>query len=358
MKMGLKQQNFYDTIQVEEGENMKLVKYGEWEIAVDIEKTKEYYISYVSNSNQANRNFAEYCKVMPSEEKAFFESFGIAPECCEIEHIGVNKKKEFPCGGYYLICGRYLKYPAEELISIEELAENDFEDDREDPRINIGLFEFDFQCEDYIIKDIPGDIPEGFICVRFWCENMRWLLDEKPDADMIMYEPPRFWELGKIIKEKREAKKQRVFDLQESKQEFKTVFEQLGIGYSELNGKEIKAHKKNWVAAFSPKNADKKEISRLCLSKKKYTPFLWHIFSYEFLSSEANPKECYNNTNKGDCVIISNVDEIGFAITNTEKLTANILDGFIDVTVSEKDFLWTYCKTHESMCGPYYYKNN
>ena len=49
--------------------------------------------------------------------KSFFESFAIVPQCCEIEHIGVSKKKEFPCGGYYLICGRYLKYPKEELIS-------------------------------------------------------------------------------------------------------------------------------------------------------------------------------------------------------------------------------------------------
>ena len=337
---------------------MKNVEYGKWKIAVDIEKTKEYYRNYVINENQAHRNFSEYCKVMSSEEKAFFESFGIVPECCEIEHIGVSKKKEFPCGGYYLICGRYLKYPVEEIITVEELAENDFVDDREDPRINIGLFEFDFQCEEHIFKNIPEDIPEGFICVRFWCENMRWLLNEKPNADMIMYELPRFWELGRIIKEKKEAKKQRAFDLQERKQAFKTAFEKLGIGYSELNGKEIKAYKKNWVAAFSPKDADKKEIKKLCLSMKKYTPFLWHMFSFEFLSSEENPKESYNNANKASCVIISNVDEIGFSITNAEKLTADMLDVFIDTTVSSTDFSWTYCKTHEDMCGPYYYKNN
>ena len=166
---------------------MKIIKYGEWEIAVDVEKTKEYYQNYVINSNQANRNFAAYCKSMPAEERAFFDAFGIEPECCEIEHIGVSKKKEFPCGGYYLVCGKYLNHPEEELISAEELSENDFEDDRDDPRVDIGLFQFDFQCEEHIIKDIPEDMPKGFICIRFWCENMRWLLDEKPDSDMIMY---------------------------------------------------------------------------------------------------------------------------------------------------------------------------
>ena len=255
-----------------------------------------------------------------------------------------------------MICGHYLKYPAEELIAVEELIENDFEDDRDDPRINIGIFEFDFQCEDYIIKNIPDNIPEGFICIRFWCENMRWLLDEKPMADMVMYEAPKFWEIGKIIKEKRAAKKQQILDLEEQKQNFKNVFDELGIEYFELSEKEINLYKKNWVDAFSPNNIDKKEIEKLCLSNKKYTSFLWHIFSYEILKSEENPKECYNVENKSKCVIISNIDTIGFSITNAKKLCAERLDEFIDVTVSSTNFSWTYCKTHEEMCGPYYYK--
>ena len=151
---------------------MNTVKYGKWEIAVDIDKTREYYKSYVLNESQANRSFAEYCKVMSVEERAFFDSREITPECCEIEHVGVNKKNEFPCGGYYLICGRYMSYPKEELLTVDDLIEKDFEDDREDPRVDIGLFQFDFQCEDYEFKEIPEDMPDGFICVRFWCENM------------------------------------------------------------------------------------------------------------------------------------------------------------------------------------------
>ena len=83
---------------------------------------------------------------------------------------------------------------------------------------------------------------------------------------------------------------------------------------------------------------------------------MWHLFSFEFLSSEENPKEAYNNTNKAECVIISNVDEIGFTVTNADGLVADLLDEFIDMTVSSTDFSWTYCKTHECMCGPYYFK--
>ena len=335
---------------------MKIIKYGEWEIAVDVEKTKEYYQNYVINSNQANRNFAAYCKSMPDEERAFFDAFGIEPECCEIEHIGVSKKKEFPCGGYYFVCGKYLNHPEEKLISAEELAENDFEDDRDDPRVDIGLFQFDFQCEEYIIKDIPEDMPKGFICIRFWCENMRWLLDEKPDSDMIMYEPPKFFEIWKIVKARKTAKKQLEIYAEERRQEFKTTFERLGVGYSELGKKEIEVCKRNWVREISPEGADKKEINKLCLSKKKYTPFLWHMFSFELLSSESDPAARFNNADKSNCVIISNVDELGFALTSAERLTAEVLEDFVDVTVFAKDFSWTYCKTHENSCGPYYYR--
>jgi hypothetical protein len=83
---------------------------------------------------------------------------------------------------------------------------------------------------------------------------------------------------------------------------------------------------------------------------------LWHIFSFEILASEDNAEEAYNNTSKTNCVLISNVDEIGFVLFNADKLTADFFNDFIDATISDKALSWTYCKTHESMCGPYFYK--
>ena len=50
---------------------MNVVKYGKWEISVDLEKTKEYYQNYVINKNQANRNFARCCELLTEEEKVF-----------------------------------------------------------------------------------------------------------------------------------------------------------------------------------------------------------------------------------------------------------------------------------------------
>ena len=38
---------------------MNILQYGDWKIAVNIEKTKQYYANYKKNDNQANL-FAEH----------------------------------------------------------------------------------------------------------------------------------------------------------------------------------------------------------------------------------------------------------------------------------------------------------
>ncbi|MDD5923889.1 MAG: DUF4275 family protein [Clostridia bacterium] len=335
---------------------MKIVQYGYWKLAIDIDKTKEYYNTYEIKNNQANRNFAEYCRNLAVEEKAFFDAFGINPLCCEIEHIGADKKGNFPCGGYYFVCGKYLGCPPEELITIEEFAKNEFIDERLDPRIDVGIFQFDFQCEDYTINEIPEDMPEGFFCIRFWCEEMKWLLPERPEE--MMYEPPRFWEVHKMIKERVDSKTQQVLGLEETKSDFLHFFEEINIKAMPLDKKEIKQYKKEWINFFAPKDADIKEIKKICLSSHKYTPFLWHIFSFNFVNceSEDDAKTMFNQQNKNICVIVSNVDYIAYRLENAENITAELLDRFVDVTITASDFSWTYTKTHENTCGPYFYK--
>ena len=37
--------------------------------------------------------------------------------------------------------------------------------------------------------------------------------------------------------------------------------------------------------------------------------------------------------------------------------TAKALDDFIEIYVVGKNFKWTYIKTHEGMCGPYFMIN-
>ena len=54
---------------------------------------------------------------------------------------------------------------------------------------------------------------------------------------------------------------------------------------------------------------------------------------------------------------MSNIDDIAYRIENADALTAKILEQFIDVTVTASDFSWTYVKTHEGDCGPYFHKS-
>ena len=40
----------------------------------------------------------------------------------------------------------------------------------------------------------------------------------------------------------------------------------------------------------------------------------------------------------------------------TKLSTAKALDEMTEIYVIDSDFSWTYIKTHESMCGPYFMK--
>ena len=152
---------------------MDVVRYGEWEIAVDREKTKEYYQQYVVNEKQAHRDYLQYCEQLSEEEQRFFESFAIRPSCYATDCVG-EETIDFCCEGYYLVCGKYLKYPEDKVVTFEdaiaalkELFEKDFEGDSILSTIRIGRFSFDFQCEAHSLANIPDNIPEGFICIRF-----------------------------------------------------------------------------------------------------------------------------------------------------------------------------------------------
>lgn len=139
--------------------------------------------------------------------------------------------------------------------------------------------------------------------------------------------------------------------------EYISDFEKLGIDYTVLTETEIKIYKQKWIDTFSPEDADKRKIESLCLSNDKYVPFLWHIFSFGFLKSEADCDERYNAKDKNECVILDNIDEIGFILKNAQSLTADVIKEFLDVTIFPTDFSWTYCKTHEEELGPYFYSN-
>ena len=98
---------------------------------------------------------------------------------------------------------------------------------------------------------------------------------------------------------------------------------------------------------------------------KKYVvstgDFIWHTFSwellddYKFLKGDA-AKSAYDEINKRGALYIE-----WFKDEKTHDITwdlnsADALDKMVEVYVVASDFSWTYIKTHEGDCGPYFMK--
>lgn len=120
----------------------------------------------------------------------------------------------------------------------------------------------------------------------------------------------------------------------------------------------------NWLYAFA-KDVDKQKLDDHVLSPCN---FLWHIFSYEYVPCLKDDEA----RAEFDRIVYDKAIRFhdGFggkinAVTETGKITAESLDkedmrgkprkrGAQDVYIVAEDFSWTYVKTHEGYCGPYF----
>lgn len=85
--------------------------------------------------------------------------------------------------------------------------------------------------------------------------------------------------------------------------------------------------------------------------------YLWHLFSYkkrDCLQGEEAEK-AFNNEHKNDCYIFYQHENTALMLEEADALNVNDLLDESDVYVVDKDFNWTYVKTHETgWCGPYF----
>ncbi len=87
--------------------------------------------------------------------------------------IGLTEDKRYPTAGGYCFAGRFLEKPEEIVMTVDELAENDFVDDRPDPRVYIGRYHFTFMDPDSLFARIPEGTPEGFLYMEFFWKICR-----------------------------------------------------------------------------------------------------------------------------------------------------------------------------------------
>lgn len=113
-------------------------------------------------------------------------------------------------------------------------------------------------------------------------------------------------------------------------------------------------YKREWLMAFAPSDIKEKELVKACLDEGC---FLWHLFSYEYVSAYEgeHAQSLFDRQFKESAVLIDNIEDVCYRITNLSVLNSVFLEDWIDVTVTAEDFSWTYSKTHE-LIGPYFYR--
>lgn len=332
---------------------MEILKYGNFEIVPDIQMTKDYYSDLTPAETQVARNFAEYCKNMPDEEKAFFENLGI--DASKLTIAGTYDKKEnlLFCFGCACFCGEYLKADFPELMLPEQLAETpEIIFDYKDTTVKVGNFEIIFEREEFSAEH---NIPEGFIAFNFTLTDVPWLLDEKPEKDIIAYEPVKKWEIHKRVWNAVKAKKSSIDYKRKSIKFIEETLTENGIEFRKMGKREYERYRTEWVKRMIPSFADEKKVRAHCLGEGCY---LWHLFSFSHAhaieGTEASAE--FDATKKCKSILLCNWDEKGYVLSHTYKLKAETLEKFTDVIVTAANFGWTYCKTHEYDCGPYFYR--
>ena len=110
--------------------------------------------------------------------------------------------------------------------------------------------------------------------------------------------------------------------------------------------------RKQWEDAFTShlSNTNKKKIYM--------DQYLWHAFSYEKVTCATNDKaeELFNAQQKKSCYVFYQHSDDVLLIDRASKITASDISLEDDIYIVDKDFTWTYVKTHESYCGPYFHK--
>ena len=216
----------------------------------------------------------------------------------------------------------------------------------------VGNFEIKFANP---VHNAENGVPEGFHLMYFSCNDLPWLLEEKPKKDLIAYEEPKKWEIHKRIFEAAKAKKvERDIKRKNIKYIEETLAEN-GLEFRKMGKREYERYRDEWLKRMTPGFADEKNVREHCLGEGC---FLWHLFSYSYAhaleGAEASAE--FDITKKCKSILICSCEETGYVLSHTYKLKAETLEKLRDVIVTSANFAWTYCKTHESDCGPYFYR--
>ena len=136
------------------------------------------------------------------------------------------------------------------------------------------------------------------------------------------------------------------------KQFLKELYER-GLRFTPVNDRTTKAKWTKLFASSVPKEK-RKEVH--------FEQFRWHLFSFELLDAltAGDARAAFDAEPKDTVYLFWQHTKKAYLLENAHLLKAEDLDhDFIphpDMYLFSPEGKWTYIHTHESMCGPYFYK--
>lgn len=115
--------------------------------------------------------------------------------------------------------------------------------------------------------------------------------------------------------------------------------------------------RKQWENNFADHLSEDEKKSIFLYDEDGFCGYLWHIFSYkrrdclhEIEADLALKKEAKNS-----CFIFYQHSDEAYIVENAKALTAEDFINEEDIYIVDKEFNWTYVRTHETgWCGPYF----
>ena len=114
---------------------------------------------------------------------------------------------------------------------------------------------------------------------------------------------------------------------------------------------------KEWLYHFA------NHVSKSLLRKKVTGRgnFLWHIFSWEIIDKDKyligdGARKEFDKVDKSKAKYFSLWEDEPSLKFLEKKMDSEYIDKFSEIYVVASDWSWTYMKTHEEECGPYFYR--
>ena len=118
---------------------------------------------------------------------------------------------------------------------------------------------------------------------------------------------------------------------------------------------------KQWEYNFSNHISDEEKKSIYLFDNSGFCGYLWHIFSSDKKDclKDEQAEKAFNNEQKDHCYIFYQHSDYALILNNASMFIANDLIYEEDIYIVDKEFSWTYVKTHETgWCGPYFSRKN